>query len=262
MPNPRTATDPSKSTPNPAVAPTTGPGLDRDGAKLAHHGARRCVARLDYGRRGVREQVYICPQITRPAFDSAMHSWRNYEEAVCDPLVLANVIARRKPLGFVGWAISTLGDAETRRDAENVMRVMGVAKRDAMKAGLLTWCTARTFSTVIVYNFSLAIPGVVGEMFDLDALCADWRRYLEPAGERAEVAHARLVAEAERIAPMSMETFLDFGAVEVTRSADPRAPFAPEPYDWMRCGLLLGYPPESSAAYALKYMGIAPFGAD
>jgi hypothetical protein len=111
----------------------------------------------------------------------------------------------------------------------------------------------------------IAVPGIVGELFDLAALKSDYEQYLLPLDDvRRTGALDAITAELDRLAPLhtrELSSFLDH--IEVCVHAGPgstdekRAEHAAA---YVRCGLLLGYPPCTTAAMILAVYEVSPYG--
>jgi hypothetical protein len=82
---------------------------------------------------------------------------------------------------------------------------------------------------------SAGIPGVVGRQLDLDALVADYRELTAEAGP---LVGGQIAAELRRIGRRAFADCLSFRDVDSDLT----------PAGWARCGLLLGYPVETTAA--------------
>jgi hypothetical protein len=113
----------------------------------------------------------------------------------------------------------------------------------------------------------IAVPGIVGELFDLAALKDDYGRYLLPLDDaRRTGALDAIAAELDRLASLhtrGLSSFLDHIEVRVhagPESSDQKR--AEHAADYARCGLLLGYPPCTTAAMILAVYEVAPYGFD
>jgi hypothetical protein len=89
---------------------------------------------------------------------------------------------------------------------------------------------------------ALGRGGVVGKEFDLDALATDYSGYLAAA----PTLMPPIEAELERLARLAFADLLEFDLVEVEWKDGRR-----RPETVVRCGLLLGFPPATSAALIL-----------
>jgi hypothetical protein len=185
--------------------------------------------------------TYRAPEIG-PWFSSPMHSAENL--AASDWDIGARVCHRLKPVGVIHIPDSHEADRE---QAMAVVRESGgVAVQYREDApGLI----------------AITIDGVIGETFDLDALQRDydaWCSRIRAPGRRAEVTED-IRAELTRLRPMRFSDFADFGKV-IPRVHPDRD--GHEPGGWVRCGLLFGYPPATTAALVLRDAGVPGAGSD
>jgi hypothetical protein len=194
--------------------------------------------------------------ITDARFDDAMHQISNRSLGFsCDADELLDAVAeRRKPMAEV-----SLDRSDWARDL--VRRASGRA--------CLARCTERRLHGGLSYHsVVLAVPGQIGTMFDLPALASDYAQYLSPAQPAVrEPALAAIDAELARLAPLSTGDLLDFldciealdmvwggdGAAHIEKCSRAAA-------SYVRCGLLLGYPPATTAAMILSFLVGHPYG--
>jgi hypothetical protein len=193
-------------------------------------GQRFSRPRREFGRMAVQMerrgelqefQAYVYPRI-RPRFRSQLVNQRNLQLAGDDgwEALLDRVLRRRKPVAFV--------DSRHPPDLKE-------AVRRAMAAGCpVTWSEGFC---------SAGIPGRVGRQFDLDALVADYRELTAEAGA---LVGAQIAAELRRVGARAFADCLSFGDVDSDLT----------PAGWARCGLLLGYPVETTAAIVGSILGI------
>jgi hypothetical protein len=210
MQSPRTVTGNPQGM---AVAAASAAGLP--GHRSARPGREfgRMVVQME--RRGELQEfrAYVFPHI-RPRFRSPLVNQRNWQLAGDDgwEATLDRVIRRRKPIAFV--------DSDHPPD-------MTEAVRRAMAAGCpVQWSEGFC---------SAGIPGRVGRQFDLDALVADYRELTADAGA---LVGAQIAAELRRVGVREFADCLSFRDVDSDLT----------PGGWARCGLLLGYPVETTAA--------------
>jgi|GEM_PF-4156159 len=169
------------------------------------------------------------PAIT-PSFSSPMCNAENLAIAGDSgwQRIASRVAAGLKPIGFV--------DSDDRAAVDQAARLVE-------KAG----GTVRIKRCEGVYFGNLGQSGTIREAFDLDALLADYVGYLAAAPDLIPP----IALELERLAPLAFTNLLDFGLVEVEWQNRRRLPETV-----VRCGLLLGYPPQTSAALILGDHGL------
>jgi hypothetical protein len=173
----------------------------------------RMVVQME--RRGELQEfnAYVYPRI-RFRFRSSLVNQRNLQLGGDDAweATVDRVLRRRKPVGFVS--------------SDNPADMVEAVGR-AIAAGCpVQWSEGFC---------SAGVPGQVGRQLDLDALIADYRELTSEAGV---IVGAQIAAELRRIAPRAFADCLSFTDVESDLT----------PAGWARCGLLLGYPVESTAA--------------
>lgn len=195
---------------------------------------------FDRGR-GPEETVeFFFPQID-PVFSSDLVNRRNLEISGGAPWewLVGRVVDRLKPVCFVDSA-----DADLMRDAAATALAGGCGVQfQPHHFAEDSWNDARDHFFV-----SAAVPGVIADLFDLDALLADYHSYL---AEAAHDAVEDIEREISRISRRSPCDFLDFGKVEVSWIGGRRTPG-----ELARCGLLLGYPVETTAALICGDLGL------
>lgn len=175
----------------------------------------RMVVQLERRGQGQEFLAYVFPRLRRPRFRSPLVNERNLAlsgDAAWLPL-LARVIDRRKPIAFVdSWEPADMVDAVGR----------------AMAAGCpVQWspgCCA------------VGIPGVIRRELDLGALAADYQELTARAGRAAG---EQIAGELRRFGARAFADCLSFVDVESDGT----------PSGLARCGLLLGYPIETTAAW-------------
>jgi hypothetical protein len=144
---------------------------------------------------------------------------------------IAGRVARRlKPIGFVDGPRQ-----EMQKAAALVEEAGGLAYRERNK-----YNDARDACT-------LTIAGTIGGTFNLDALIADYHDYLAVDPELA----TQVEKELRRLSPLYFADFFEFGDVEVVFVDHARLAGS-----LARCGLLLGYPIESTVALILSDYGL------
>lgn len=182
----------------------------------------RMVVQLERRSQGQEFLAYVYPRLRRPRFRSPLVNERNLAlsgDAAWQPL-LTRVIDRLKPIAFVdSWAPADMVDAVGR----------------AIAAGCpVQWspgCCA------------VGIPGVIRRELDLGALAADYIELTAPAGPAAG---EQIAVELRRIGVRAFADCLSFDDVESDGT----------PAGLARCGLLLGYPIESTAAWIGRMLRI------
>ena len=185
---------------------------------------------------------YRHPKIS-PAFGSRLVNRRNYElsRSYHETGQILRLIAGLKPTAFLSGSLAEMRDA-----AYAVRAAGGLAKVDRFKG-------KRT-----AYFCSAATAGRVWDTFDLDALATDYRAYLRRAPKSAL---ADIERELNAIAARPFSAFLNFSKVEVERHYwnDPAKLDPGRPGSWARCGLLLGYPVQTTVAHILEDLGLGTF---
>lgn len=183
----------------------------------------RIVVQLE--RRGEAQEfhAYVYPRLRHPRFRSPLVNVRNLALSGDDAweALLARVLGRRKPIAFVSsWVRSDMLEAARR----------------AMGAG----CAVQWSPDGLC---SVGIPGVVHRELGLGAVIADYREITAAAGPEAG---ERIASELRRIGYRAFADCLSFGDVESDGS----------PAGYARCGLLLGYPVESTSAFIGRVLRI------
>lgn len=143
-----------------------------------------------------------------------------------DAGTIRRVVKGRKPIGFTC--------SGRRAWAERVQRVGGV-------------CTIRQATGGRALLLSATLGGVARDLFDLDALIADYTAIYADAS--ADVMRS-VEREVSRIAPMDLRDLCEFRKVDACWYGSDM------PGSAARCGLLLGYPIESTAAMVRLYLGL------
>lgn len=167
-------------------------------------------------------------------FDSPMHSWDNlhfvggwqwfpYDQE--GDLLVEQVGRGRKPVGFA-----------YPRDPDDIGRWQSAASQLGCTFALLP-----SEHHARECDVGLAYPGVVGGLFDLDKLCADYRAYLGAAHVHPLVAE-RICDHLRGLRDRNLASFLD-------PEWDYGNPKSPD--DLAQVGLLLGYPVPSTVACIL-----------
>lgn len=174
-------------------------------------------------RRGELQEfaAYVYPRI-HVRFRSPLVNQRNLQLAGDDgwEALLDRVLKHRKPVAFLDSTDST---------------DLVVAVQRAMEARCpVQWSEGFC---------SVGVPGRVRSQFDLEALIADYRELTAEAGTRVG---GEIAAELYRIGYREFAGCLNFEDVETD--------FTPAGY--ARCGLLLGYPVETTAAMMGRLLGI------
>jgi hypothetical protein len=148
----------------------------------------------------------------------------------CEALV-GLVCSRRKPVAFL--------DGRSKR-------ALATLEKRAREAGLATRLSSYVFTCgprpYTVYFLSVAMTDVIGEAVDLDALNLEYARRFSGDPELV----AEISAELERLRPMRFSDFLEFGDVDV---------MSPDVHEYVRSGLVLGYPVESTCQLMETMMG-------
>lgn len=185
---------------------------------------------LEFGRTVVQMErhgelqefaAYVYPRVEQ-RFASSLVSDRNLQlsgDGGWEP-TLRQVLRRRKPVAFLDSGIPGAMDRVARR---------------AIAAG----CP-------VLWDGNLCSVGIVGGVrreFDLDALAADYRDFTRLAGPDVG---DQIEDELRRLGRRRFADCLTFIDVETD--------FTPAAY--ARCGLLLGYPPETTAAMIGQGLGI------
>lgn len=137
------------------------------------------------------------------------------------------VAERLKPIGFVDGELAEMEKAAALVEAAGGHSLI---RRARAYGETFAFCT-------------LTVDGVIGESFDLQALALDYHDYLATGTGLAE----QIERELARLAPLRFSDFFAFGDVEVSSRNGVR-----DPGSLARCGLLLGYPVETTAALILS----------
>jgi hypothetical protein len=213
---------------------------------------RSLTVRMDHGSFAGAVHEYRFPAI-QPRFRSRFHGVRNLELSGGGPWrrLMARVVDRLKPLAFFdararrhpvdGWS----GDGDLRAAAR-----FAIANDLCLHHDMCTFdgCVMEGDRPVVFRFLSTCTFGRIGELFDLRALLNDYAEYLAVAGEAGNSALHDIERELARIQRMLLSRFLDFNEVDSDGS----------PGGYARCGLLLGYPPETTAALILGNVLEAP----
>lgn len=191
---------------------------------------------------------FTFPTIVAPRFNSPLVNDRNYE--LSGPCrwedLIGRVTTRAKPTAFVNTA-------EIRQNEHLGGRRIDPyeAVREAARRALDAECCVRLVSSESTFerrlSCAVSISGRVADVFDLDALLADYQAYTRRAG--AHVA-ASIADELEAIADCDVSEFLDFRRLIGPPEGDSA------PGDWARRGLLLGYPVDTTAAIICEEAGL------
>lgn len=195
---------------------------------------------FDRGR-GPEETVeFFFPHIN-PTFSSPLVNARNLEISGGAPWqwLISRVVNSLKPVGFVDGA----DEAEMKKAAKTALAAACGAQFLPHHFPEDEWNEGRDHFFV-----SAAVPGVINEMFDLDSLLADYHAYLTEAPREAIEDIEREIGRISRRSPCD---FLDFAKVEVSWVGSRR-----RPGELARCGLLLGYPVETTAALICGDLGL------
>ncbi len=175
-----------------------------------------------------------------PQFFSPMMNKRNFYAAynMSEAEVGRRVAGYLKPIGFV----SGRGSVKAARLVEE-------------SGGLALDTGAMRFDGRLCRFYSLTHGGVIGKLFDLDALVNDYRAWLVES-KRAVRAIER---EMRRIEVMKLEDFLDFGTCTATyaQKVGRRWKRNDGPEAYARCGLLLGYPIQTTVALIRQDLGLS-----
>lgn len=158
------------------------------------------------------------PDSHAPRFAHPMVNARNlYANSRMSEREIAQRVADRlKPIGF----------AMGRRNAAIVAKVGGIANE---------WADGM---------FGLTLGGRIGEVFDLDALLADYEAWLADAPRTLGLVEGEL----QYLADYDLADFADFCVIE-----DHKRPIV----TLVRCGLLLGYPVDSTVALIRQRVGLS-----
>ena len=228
---------------------------EADKAVRGEEGRFSVAAPSEPEMRRVVQIMADAPRIERPRFQSPMVNIRNKEISESshrDREVCERVAARLKPMAVQHATRSTMEEM-----CRTVVRSGGAA------------------SVCLGYDpgtdhrlFMVAVDGVIDQTFDLDALRDDYDDYLSdaPGDLRKEIRE-----ELDRLAPMRFADLLDWYDVEV-EFLRPRVvsfevwlkeqpvPAWPVrcPGSLARCGLLLGYPIETTDALIRQDQGLKP----
>ena len=185
---------------------------------------------------------YRHPRIA-PSFSSRMVNRKNYElsRSSDESRLALRVIAGLKPTAFLAGNRIQMHDA-------------------ALAAGAAgcNFKEQRYNPKRPVYFCSVTRPGDVRDAFDLDALISDYERYLRHAPKSALL---DVKEEIARVGHRPFSAYLNFGKVEVEHDYwdVPEDPGPGRPGSWARCGLLLGYPVQTTVAYILRDLGLGAF---
>lgn len=191
------------------------------------------------------EVTYSYPAIPRK-FRSPFHAERNFEimcgggptatELTNDEEIVNRVVAANKPIGFAVTESAEVADhwASAALEARLPFRYVPSLESDYAN---------------VSYNFRVAASqGLVGELFDVQAAITDYETWFgvgEPFGS--------IRRHLEYVAGCPLSFGLDFAWVETWFEE------IPEPGERARCGLLLGYPLEATAAWIGQAEGVDGF---
>ncbi|MDX6549093.1 MAG: hypothetical protein QOG33_2643, partial [Gaiellales bacterium] len=195
-----------------------------------------------------RDYEYRFPAI-EPSFTSGFHSIRNLELSGGGPWrrLMSRVVAGHKPMALFsasavrhpvdGWR----GDGDLRAAAR-------FALSHDLNLHHELWtpddgCTGDTARLLTV-----CVQGRIGELCDLDALRRDYREYLAVAGKHGSSALREIERELLYLERKQVSHFLGLDGVGSDCS----------PAGYVRSGLLLGYPPETTAAIILGNVLMLP----
>jgi hypothetical protein len=168
---------------------------------------------------------FVYPRIEQ-RFSSPLLNDRNYEiSGDSDWKRLADRVAERlKPVAIVDGSSRQMRKAIAQvEEAGGHGRVYAQFNRRSQLAGL-------------------TIAGVIGETVDLEALLDDYHDYL-----LHDETVSAIAVELDRIAPLRFSDFDDFKLVERT-SLHGHGRTCAEPGSFARCGLLFGYPVETTVS--------------
>lgn len=204
---------------------------------------------------GCNAERFTYPRI-EARFSSPLLNDRNYELCGGGPWreVIGQVTRRLKPVGFVDSSHPQMLEEEL-GIVDPSLDPMREAARMTLDAG----CYVLLHSTTLddrdepTVFCSASIDGRIKDIFDLDALIADYRDYTTSAGPEAG---DDIAEELRAIATADISDFLEFGAIEGDWNTTPR------PGDWARRGLLFGYPVETTAAIICQDLGIPGCGSE
>jgi len=150
--------------------------------------------------------------------------------------MVKQIVAKKKPIGFM--------DSHSGKE-------MKEAASSLIEAGHAVHCYRYSFSDGAdpCWFVSGSQVGRISEMFDIDALIFDYSSYFSG---KPEVVTA-IETELKKIGRFDLSYFLNFKDVEIDYPAirDKEKNVAGE---YARCGLLLGYPVESTMAIITKYL--------
>lgn len=212
---------------------------------------------LRFDRGGIQAPGCGAVRFTYPriaaSFSSPLLNDRNYELSGGGPWrdVLGQVTGARKPVCFLDSA-----EPKNRAEYPGVLEPSPDPMRDAARIALDAGCCVLLYMAMsdeddegdeVTTFCSASISGRIRDVFDLDALIADYRAYTAAAGPDAV---DDIASELRSVGSADVSDFLDFGVLEGDWDVVAR------PADWARRGLLFGYPVDSTAALICETLEI------
>lgn len=197
------------------------------------------LERTDIWWRGeTRPCSFWAPKITS-MFSHPMVNPDNLVLGCNDAKALGFVLERLKPIGFIN---------------DFDVQTVTMWRQDVLDAGGYSRFWAYGDPRLI----GITMGGLIGEMFDLSALMADYTAYLTGA---APPVLEEIQAELDVLSRANLNDYLNFRDVEVryekaSKYHSSTNTYIRRPSTLVRCGLLLGYPVVTTASLILADLGL------